>query len=385
MSIEGGERASRLSSGPRTGRGEEGGSRTELLSEEASTFLSRSRVARLATSSPSGTGAEPHVIPVCFAVAPGAHHVYIALDEKPKTVDARRLKRVRNILENPNVALTADHYAEDWSRLAFVMVRGRATLAETGTDEHAAAVRLLRGKYHQYETMRIEDNPVISIATEKASFWGDLSSLSGDDKPDATLSEALKGRRSVRRYLDLEVPDEKVERVLEAARWAPSPHGTQPYRLAVIRSHGAKARLAEAMGEAWTRNLEMDEQPEEVVRRRLDGSKRRLMDAPVLILVCLYAGDLDHYPDEKRQRDEETMAVQALGAATQNMLLAAYEQGLDTGWMCAPLFTPETVVEALKLDEGIVPQALIALGYADGDPPKRRPKRSLDDLIVYRD
>lgn len=357
---------------------------------EALTFLGRSRVARLATADANGA---PHVIPVCFAVSPGGGRIYIALDEKPKTVDVRKLKRVRNILENPQVALTADRYSEDWQHLAFAMIRGDAELLEPRTDEHPAAIRLLRGKYHQYETMKIEDNAIIAITPRKTAFWsGENPELSGDDTEgnhesggEIPLRDAMLGRRSVRRYLDLAVPEEKLERILDAARFAPSPHGTQPFRLAVIESETTKFRLADAMGEAWVRNLEMDSQPEAVVTKRLDGSRKRLMDAPVLILVCLYAGDLDRYPDAKRQRDEETMAVQALGAATQNMLLAAYAEGLDTGWMCAPLFTPETVVKALGLDENLVPHALITLGYADGDPPKRRPRRPLQEVIAYRD
>jgi coenzyme F420-0:L-glutamate ligase / coenzyme F420-1:gamma-L-glutamate ligase len=355
---------------------EDAGSSSPLTSEEAS-FLVRRRVARLATADAEG---RPQSIPVCFAYAAG--RVFIALDEKPKGVEAKRLKRVRNILENPEVSLVADHYDDsDWSRLAFVMVRGKAGIVGPGGGEHEAAVRLLRGKYRQYERMKIEENPVIAIRIERASSWGALTG-----KPDAPLLEdSLFGRRSARKYLDLEVPNEHVERVLEAARWAPSPHGRQPWRFAVIKEAGTKERLAEAMGESWRENLEMDGQPPEVVGKRLEGSRRRLLDAPVLILACLYLEDLDEYPDEKRRRDEETMATQSLGAATENMLLEAYGLDLDTGWMCAPLFTPRTVVEALDLDERLIPHALITLGYAEGDPPKRRSRKSLDELVVYRD
>ena len=139
------------------------------------------------------------------------------------------------------------------------------------------------------------------------------------------------------------------------------------------------------MGEEWRANLEMDGQGAEVVERRLEGSRRRLLDAPVLVLLCLYLEDLDEYPDAGRQRGETTMAVQSLGAAAQNALLAAYDLGLDAGWMCAPLFCPERVVEALGLDQKLVPHALLTLGYAEGDPPKRRGRLALDELVVYRD
>jgi len=348
-----------------------------VLDQDQIAFLVRRRVARLATADGAG---KPHAVPVCFALSRAS--IYIALDEKPKEVPVSHLKRVRNILENPEVALIADRYAEDWSLLAFVMVRGRAELLDPGTEEHAGAVRLLRGKYHQYETMRLEENPVIVIRPERAASWGSL------DQPDASgpqVLDTIHGRRSVRRYLEKDVPDDLVGRVLEAARWAPSPHGRQPWRFAVLTREETKGRLADAMGEEWRTNLEMDGQSAEIVEKRLEGSRRRLQDAPVLVLFCLYLEDLDLYPDAERQRGETTMAIQSLGAAAQNSLLAAYDVGLDAGWMCAPLFCPEKVVEALGLDEWLVPHALLTLGYAEGDPPKRRERLPLDELIVYRD
>ncbi|CAN5748840.1 hypothetical protein BH23ACT11_BH23ACT11_13750 [soil metagenome] len=348
----------------------------QILTPEQTTFLVRRRVARLSTADAAG---EPHVVPVCFAYTPGA--IYIALDEKPKNVPPTRLKRVRNILENPKVALIVDRYAEDWSLLAFVLVRGRAELIDSVSEEHRAAVRLLRGKYHQYEQMRIDENPVIAIRPERVASWGAL------DAPGSGrhLLETVRGRRSVRRYLDREVSNVMVAEVLEAARWAPSPHGRQPCRFAIITAGETKERLAAAMGEEWRNNLQMDGQPEEVVEKRVVGSRRRLLEAPVLVLICLYLEDLDAYPDPDRQASEVTMAVQSLGAAAQNALLAAYELGLDAGWMCAPLFTPETVVAALDLDAGLIPHALLTLGYAEGDPPKRRGRKPMEELVVYRD
>lgn len=347
------------------------------LGPEQASFLVRQRVARLATGD---AGGEPHAIPVCFAYTPGK--IYIALDEKTKDVPPTRLKRVRNILENPKVALVADRYSEDWSLLAFVMVRGPAGLIEPETQEHSAAIRLLRGKYHQYERMRIEENPVIGIRPEKIVSWGALDAPENHETP---VLDAVHGRRSVRKYLDKEVPAESLDKILEAARWAPSPHGRQPWRFAVIQRYASKQKLAGAMGEEWRANLQMDGQEPEVVEKRLEGSRARLLDAPVLLLLCLYVEDLDEYPDPERQRNEVTMAVQSLGAAAQNTLLAAYELGLDAGWMCAPLFCPERVVEALGLDQGLVPHALLTLGYAEGDPSKRRGRKSLEELVVYRD
>ncbi len=348
-----------------------------VLSPRETAFLVRQRVARLATADASGV---PHNVPVCFAH--DGRDLYVALDEKPKDVPATRLKRVRNVLENPNVTLVADRYSEDWSLLAFLMVRGRAEILEPETDEHRAAVRLLRGKYHQYENMRIEENPVIAVRPERAASWGALDASPGGGRP---LLDGVRGRRSVREYLPLEVPESVVDEVLEAARWAPSPHGRQPWRFAVVTRRETKKHLADAMGEEWRRNLKMDGKDAEVVEKRLKGSRRRLLDAPVLVLLCLFLENLDDYPDETRQANETMMAVQSLGAAAQNALLAAYDLGLDAGWMCAPLFCPEKVVEALGLDTSLVPHALLTLGYAAGDPPKRRSRRPLDELVVYRE
>lgn len=199
---------------------------------------------------------------------------------------------------------------------------------------------------------------------------------------DGTLIDLVRGRRSVRQYQSTPVTREQIEQVLEAARWAPSPHGRQPWRFVVLTRQETKQRLADAMGETWKRNLEMDGQNQEIVNIRLEKSRQRILNAPALILSCLYLEDLDYYPDARRQNDEATMAIQSLGAAIQNMLLMAYDLGLDGGWMCAPLFCPEVVCEALALDRRLIPHALITLGYAAADP-KRRERLPLEALVQF--
>ena len=195
------------------------------------------------------------------------------------------------------------------------------------------------------------------------------------------LAELVRQRRSVRRLRSDPIPRTIIRQILEAGRWAPSPHGTQPWRFAVLQGQALRERMADAMADAWQSNLSMDGQDPEIVVKRLAGSRRRMLEAPVLILVSLVTDDLDRYPDADRQESEKTMAVQSLGACVQNMLLTAYQLGVDAGWMCAPLFCPEVVREALDLPESHVPQALIPVGYVAEDP-KRRERRSLDDLIT---
>ncbi len=193
------------------------------------------------------------------------------------------------------------------------------------------------------------------------------------------LTTLLRSRRSVRVYQERPVAREMLEEMIEAARWAPSPHGRQPWRFVIITRHDLKQQLAERMGETWRSNLEMDGQSAEIVAIRLEKSRQRILRAPAIIIPCLYLEELDVYPDKQRQAHETTMAIQSLGAAIQNMLLMAYDLGLDTGWMCAPLFCPEIVCDALDLDKRLIPHALITVGYAAADPVRRehRPREQL--------
>lgn len=133
-------------------------------------FLERQRIAHLATADASGA---PHVVPVCFAVS--GDTVYIAIDEKPKkSSDARRLRRLRNIVENPRVAIVADVYDDrDWTRLGFVLLRATARIIDgVGDAEHGEAVRLLRVRYPQYREMRLEERPLIAADVGRVSVWG---------------------------------------------------------------------------------------------------------------------------------------------------------------------------------------------------------------------
>ena len=186
----------------------------------------------------------------------------------------------------------------------------------------------------------------------------------------------------MRRYTSQPVPPDTLTAMLEAARWAPSPHGRQPWRFAVLNTQPPKDRLAAAMGDDWRRQLALDGQDDATIERRLAMSRLRITAAPAMIIPCLYLNDLDVYPDEERAAAETTMAVQSLGCAIQNMLLTAYHHGLDTGWMCAPLFCPDVVRGALGLPAPLIPHALITAGYAAADP-QRRPRLPLGELVIH--
>ena len=144
--------------------------RMNSLSAEQLQFIQRRRVARLATADRTGA---PHAIPVCFAC--DGSLFYIALDAKPKRVAPTQLKRVRNILDNPQVALVLDHYDDDWRRLGYVLIRGKARLLPPDQPGHAVAIDLLRVRYPQYRAMPIHAQPVITIQPASVVAWGNLA------------------------------------------------------------------------------------------------------------------------------------------------------------------------------------------------------------------
>jgi PPOX class probable F420-dependent enzyme len=129
-------------------------------------FIRAARLAHLATA---GVDGQPHVIPICFVF--DGKYFYSPIDEKPKRTRPAKLKRVTNIQENPTAALVIDRYSEDWKRLAYVLIRGKAKILHRGAI-HAEAVRRLRRKYPQYRQMALDTRPMIQITPTKWIFWG---------------------------------------------------------------------------------------------------------------------------------------------------------------------------------------------------------------------
>ncbi len=142
----------------------------EQLSEARASWLADAPIGHLATADASGA---PHVIPVCYVF--NGRAIFSVLDQKPKSAELVRLRRVKNIQANPQVSLVVDHYEEDWSRLGYILVLGKAELLLEG-EEHGGAVRLLRQKYPQYRNMDLEPNPVIKITPRRIVCWGAIPS-----------------------------------------------------------------------------------------------------------------------------------------------------------------------------------------------------------------
>jgi PPOX class probable F420-dependent enzyme len=124
--------------------------------------LAAMRVARLATTDADG---RPHLVPIVFALE--GDTLYTAVDKKPKR--SKRLRRIENARARPDVTVLIDHYEEDWNRLWWIRLRGRARVLESGQElEHALA--LLQEKYPQYRE-EPPDGPVLAIDVIETRVW----------------------------------------------------------------------------------------------------------------------------------------------------------------------------------------------------------------------
>ena len=192
----------------------------------------------------------------------------------------------------------------------------------------------------------------------------------------------IKSRRSIRKFKPDPVSIALIKKILDAARWAPSAHNSQPWRFVVVTDKILKEKLAKAMAEAWREDMIKNGIPQDEISKLLKESIKAFTETPVLIVVCLTMEDMHRYPDERRRRAEYIMAVQSVAASIQNILLMAHALGLGSCWKCAPLFCPDTVRRILEIPQDIDPQAILLVGYPL-ETPKPPPRRPLEDIVYY--
>ena len=201
----------------------------------------------------------------------------------------------------------------------------------------------------------------------------------------STIPAFLAARRSIRAFRPDPVPLDRLDALVEAACLAPAPHHSRPWRFVVLADPSGRAALADGMGARWRRDLAGDGVPAARIDALVDDSRRRLLGAPAAVLGCLTDDGLDRYPDERRQRSEWGMALLALGAAVENLMLAAADAGLASCWVAAPIFCPEEARDSLHLEASWLPQALVLVGHPDpGYEPRPRPPVDLDRLRLRR-
>jgi F420 biosynthesis protein FbiB-like protein len=194
----------------------------------------------------------------------------------------------------------------------------------------------------------------------------------------------IEARRSIRAFRPDPVPRQELDLVVEAACLAPAPHHSRPWRWVIVDTPDAKAALARGMGARWRSDLEGDGVPPARVDELVTASHAKLTGAPALIVGCLTWEGLDRYPDEPRRRAEWGMALLSLGAAVENLMLAATDAGLASCWVAAPIFCPEEARDALSLPADWLPHALVLVGRRDPSYEGRtRPPVPLDELRAF--
>jgi nitroreductase len=173
------------------------------------------------------------------------------------------------------------------------------------------------------------------------------------------LFEAIKSRRSIRSYTEEEVTKEEVNRMLEAATWAPSACNKQSWRFVVVRKTQTVEKLYKAASYSTQHQI--------FVKK-----------AKVVVVVCT---DLNVYKTfAHKERALSLFAIQETAAATQNLLLAAHALGLGACWVS--LFSDEQVREALNLPKGMKPVAIIPLGHTKSKT-NPKPRKPLKDIVHY--
>ena len=171
--------------------------------------------------------------------------------------------------------------------------------------------------------------------------------------------DAIKGRRSIRSFdSSRDVSDEVIEKLIEAATWAPSAGNIQPWEFIIVRNSEAKRRLAEAaFGQSF------------------------LAEAPVVVVVC---ADENRSGARYDERGRALYCLQDTAAAVQNIHLSAYAMGLGTCWIGA--FNEEKAASVVEVSDGVRPVAMIPVGYAlkPASIPGRRPVNQVVHREVFR-
>ncbi|MCC7573831.1 MAG: nitroreductase family protein [Candidatus Methanofastidiosum sp.] len=188
-------------------------------------------------------------------------------------------------------------------------------------------------------------------------------------------------RKTIRKFKDIKIQKEDMMSLIEAATQAPSAHNFQPWEFLLIDSTEVKENLSSKMATTWINNLKKDGKPLNEIQDRVNLSKRRINNAPFIIIPCFDTSKVEKYGDE-RDNAEFIMGVQSVALASENILLKATEKGFGVLWLCAPLFCPEDIREVLEIPNHIIPQEILIIGIPDEDPIKPK-RRDLKDVIHY--
>jgi len=181
--------------------------------------------------------------------------------------------------------------------------------------------------------------------------------------------EAIRSRRSIRRYKDTPVDNKTIEQVLEAARWAPSWANTQCWRFVVVRDDNIKAELVKALIKVESGDTLID-----------NPSIKAIGGAPVMIVACAKLGKSGYEFGKPATDKGDCWYMYDVALAMQNLALAAHSLGLGTVTIGA--MDARKVAGILGVPEGFCVVSMTPLGYPDREPMPV-PRKELSKIAFY--
>ena len=204
------------------------------------------------------------------------------------------------------------------------------------------------------------------------------------------LFEAIQGRKSIRRFKQTPVPDDVINKILDAGRLAPSANNTQPWKFIVIKDREVLKNMAIAVREMIDRMIPFAESEKQA--QRLAAYKSTYYTffehAPIVIAVCMEGYDVGTdlllarmgYAPEDIKRLRPLPGLQSVSAAIEHMLLAVHALGYGSCWMTGPLVAQEAFGKLLGFGKETSIAALLPIGLPDEDPPARS-RKPLDEIV----